>query len=196
MHNHLIIFARVPRFGVGKKRLANEVGPLTALQFQRENLSSLLRRVGKDPRWITWLALTPKAGEYTPPIPIRKLIQPKGNLGQRMGVIMRHMPPGPALVIGNDIPGILCQDVYQAFQMLRTHDAVLGPAMDGGYWAIGLRRRYCFVDPFANVRWSTKFALDDTLKNMQGLRVGYLRSLRDVDTATDLILTGYRRGRS
>ncbi len=196
MHNHLIIFARVPRFGVGKKRLANEVGPLTALKFQRENLSSLLRRVGKDPRWITWLALTPRAGEYTPPIPVRKLAQPKGNLGQRMGAIMRHMPPGPALVIGNDIPGILCQDVHQAFQMLRTHDAVLGPAPDGGYWAIGLRRRYHFVDPFANVRWSTEFALDDTLKNMQGLRVGYLRPLRDVDTATDLILTGYRRGRS
>ena len=56
---HLLIFTRYPRFGTGKSRLAAGAGPGVTLRFQRVMLSMLLLRLSRDPRWTTWLAVTP-----------------------------------------------------------------------------------------------------------------------------------------
>src|SRR5436190_22172268 len=56
---HLVIFARRPRFGIGKSRLAAGAGSGTAWRFQRVMLLTLLQRLGRDPRWTTWLAVPP-----------------------------------------------------------------------------------------------------------------------------------------
>jgi glycosyltransferase A (GT-A) superfamily protein (DUF2064 family) len=105
-----------------------------------------------------------------------------------MGRAFREMPPGPVVVIGADIPGIRARHIAGAFAALGRHDAVLGPAEDGGYWLIGLRRggRAIPKTLFRGVRWSTEHAMADTVLSLGGLRVGFVETLRDVDTARDL----------
>lgn len=183
---HLVIFARLPRFGAGKRRLAAGVGPVRALRFQRVTLALTLLRLGADPRWTTWLAVTPDRSVPWPP-GFGVLPQGKGDLGERMARVARLIPaPGPVLIVGADIPGITTGAVARAFRALGDHDAVFGPAADGGYWAVGLRRRPRFQDPFRDVRWSTEHALADSLANLAGASVAMLDFMDDVDDAESL----------
>lgn len=182
---HLVIFTRLPRYGAGKRRLAAGIGPVQALRFQRVMLAQTLRRLGADPRWTTWLAVTPdRSGPWPPRFGV--LLQGAGDLGRRMARVVKALPPGPLLIIGSDIPGITAGDVARAFRALGDHDAVFGPAMDGGYWAVGFRRRPRLVDPFHNVRWSTEHALSDSLANLAGASVAMLDMREDVDDAASL----------
>jgi glycosyltransferase A (GT-A) superfamily protein (DUF2064 family) len=100
--------------------------------------------------------------------------------------LLDRAPPGPAVIIGTDVPHITRAHIWAAFRLLGRHDAVLGPAEDGGYWLIGLRRRPRILRPFRGVRWSTPHALSDTLANLHGRSVAEVAALFDVDTAADL----------
>jgi len=75
-----------------------------------------------------------------------------------------------------------------AFHALGKSDAVFGPAIDGGYWLVGLAPIRP-ARPFANVRWSTSHTLSDTLANFTNRHVAFLRTLADVDTAADYART-------
>jgi hypothetical protein len=86
---------------------------------------------------------------------------------------------------GSDIPEARAADVAAAFAVLGRADAVFGPAADGGFWLVGFGPRRV-ARPFAGVRWSTAETLADTVANFGGRRVGFVRTLRDVDTAADL----------
>ena len=144
-------------------------------------LALALLRLGADPRWTTWLAVTPDRSVPWPP-GFGVLPQGKGDLGERMARVARLIPaPGPVLIVGADIPGITTGAVARAFRALGDHDAVFGPAADGGYWAVGLRRRPRFQDPFRDVRWSTEHALADSLANLAGASVAMLDFMDDVD---------------
>ena len=188
---HLVIFARRPRLGSGKRRLARDIGAIEALRFQRVMLARLLRRLGRDPRWTTWLGITPdRSGPW--PRGIATLPQGGGDLGQRMARVARHMPPGPVVIIGSDIPDIAASDIAAAFRALGSKSAVFGPARDGGYWLVGLRRRPRFIDPFANVRWSSVYALADTLANLAGKEAAMLRTLSDIDDGEAWRVNGRR----
>ena len=105
--------------------------------------------------------------------------------------ILEFMPRGPVVIIGSDIPGIRPATVAQAFRLLGNHDVVFGPAQDGGYWLVGARRSPRVPSMFSSVRWSGEHALADTLANCLGLRVGYVETKGDIDTADD-----YRRWRA
>ncbi|MEO8813129.1 MAG: DUF2064 domain-containing protein [Caulobacteraceae bacterium] len=182
-----MIFARRPAFGVGKRRLAAGAGELAALRFQRWATFDLIRRLRGSGRWRVWVAITPDR----PAAWVRgaeALPQGSGDLGRRLARVMRALPPGPAVVIGTDAPGIAARDIADAFRALGAHDAVLGPAPDGGFWLIGLRRRPRAPLPFDDVRWSTAQALADTRANLAGRRVALLRTLEDIDD-----LASYRR---
>lgn len=180
-----MLFARRPSYGVGKRRLAADVGDLEALRFARASLGRLRRTLGSDPRWTLWLAISPDrptgwvAGA-------RVIAQGSGDLGQRLSRVLRALPPGPAVILGADAPTVTRQDVAEAFCALGSHDAVFGPARDGGYWLIGLRRRPRHHLPFAGVRWSTEHALADTISAMNGRAVALLRTLEDIDDGPSL----------
>ena len=100
---------------------------------------------------------------------------------------MRRMPPGPVVVIGTDIPDIGPDHVEAAFRALGRREAVFGPADDGGYWLIGLRRRPFCPRLTGPVRWSTAHARADT-ESLLGRRVraAKLETLIDVDNAESL----------
>lgn len=186
LQKHLVVFTRYPSFGMGKRRLATGIGAAQALRFQRVSLAHTLHRLGTDRRWRTWLAVTPdRSGPWRSRIGI--VPQGKGDLGERLLRVATALPRGPVLIIGSDVPGISREIVSDAFHLLAGHDAVLGPSNDGGYWAIGLRRRPRTLNPFRAVRWSSRHALDDTLMNLRGSRVATLPSLDDIDDAATLL---------
>jgi uncharacterized protein len=112
--------------------------------------------------------------------------QEHGDLGQRMGHVFATLPPGPAVIIGTDIPGVTSAMLADAFRALGRSDAVFGPAADGGYWLIGLRRRPRLMLPFAGVRWSSAHALADTRANLAGARITVIDRLADIDDAASL----------
>ncbi len=188
---HVVVFARAPRLGTVKRRLARDVGRIEALRFHRSATEALLRRLGADPRWTTWLAVTPDRAAATGRglwrNSTRLIPQGPGDLGRRMGRALEHLPPGPVVIVGADIPGIRPRHLAQAFGLLGRRDWVIGPAEDGGYWLIGARRRPVLRLPFDRVRWGSPHALTDTLANLAGQSVGVLETLADVDSGADLL---------
>ena len=114
--------------------------------------------------------------------------QGRGGLGRRMQRIFDQCSRGPLIIVGTDIPFITREIIAKAFRELRRADAVFGRAEDGGYWLVGLRRRPKRLAPFENVRWSSRFALADTLRNLRAHRIAFAETLFDIDTEAD-----YRR---
>jgi rSAM/selenodomain-associated transferase 1 len=178
----VILFARAPRLGAVKRRLARGIGAMAALRFYRAQLARTLR-LARDPRWLLELAVTPDHAPARWPRGIARVPQGQGDLGARMGrALGRHRR---AVLVGSDIPDLSRADIAAAFRALGRADAVFGPAEDGGYWLVGLGPRRP-ARPFADVRWSGPHALGDTLANFPGRRIALLRTLRDVDTPEDL----------
>jgi uncharacterized protein len=176
-----------PVAGRVKTRLARGVGTVTATAAYRTMLSTLIARLGKDPRWQTILAISPDDSFASRLLPrlTHRVPQGGGDLGDRLQRVLDVMPAGPVVVIGTDIPAIKRGDIAAAFRALGSHDAVFGPSRDGGYWLVGLKRCPKTVRPFDKVRWSSEHALEDTRKNLSACRVAHLRHLDDVDTQID-----------
>ena len=178
----VIVFARAPRLGAVKRRLARGIGAMAALRFYRAQLAATLR-AARDPRWQLVLAATPDHARTRWPAAAPRRPQGHGDLGARMlRALSRYRR---AVLVGSDIPGLTRDDIAAAFRALGRADAVFGPAEDGGYWLVGFGPRRP-AHPFARARWSTRHALADTLTNFRGRRIALLRRLRDVDTAADL----------
>jgi len=188
--NHLVAFAKTPRLGRVKSRLAADVGAVAATAFYRRTLASVLPPLARDGRWCCWLAVTPdrdarNAGSW--PAGWQPIPQGRGDLGQRMARPLRRLPPGRVVIIGTDIPDIRPHHVARAFEALGASDVVFGPSSDGGYWLIGLDRRHRMLNPFKDVRWSTEYALADTLANFDdGKNIALLETLDDIDDGADL----------
>jgi len=194
----LVVMAREPGLGRVKSRLARDVGWVRATLFYRRTTAHLLKRLGRDPRWRLVLAVTPDRALSSGFWPIEASLrrgQGGGGLGARMGRLMAQMPPGPVVIVGSDIPAIGGAHIARAFKALGSHEAVLGPAEDGGYWLVGLRRRPRLLDPFPGVRWSGPHALADTLANLKGRSVALVDRLGDVDSGADYRALPPRRAR-
>ncbi|QNH60660.1 TIGR04282 family arsenosugar biosynthesis glycosyltransferase [Hymenobacter sediminicola] len=192
MTPHLLIFARHPELGRVKTRLAAGIGPEAALAVYRELLAhtwAVTEHLGVHKT--VWLA-EPPTGPLTMPdqwIGYEQLVQFPGDLGTKMQMAFSHAfsnSAAAAVIIGTDCPGIteaLLQEAYAAFD---THEVVVGPAEDGGYYLLGMRELY--MDLFLNKSWSTDSVLAHTLDDADrlGLRIKQLPVLRDIDDATDL----------
>jgi len=181
--------AKSPLAGRVKRRLAASVGVVSAARFYRTCLAHTLMRLGRDPRWRIVLAVSPDSDVSAPywPRGIERVPQGSGDLGVKMQRLFRRLPPGPAIIVGSDIPAIRPSNIARAFRLLGNGDAVFGRAADGGYWLVGLRRSPRVLAPFANVRWSGPHALADTLRNLQGHRVAFAATLSDVDSEEDYL---------
>lgn len=186
----LVVMVKRPNLGAVKTRLAKSIGSVAATGFYRRTSLNLLRQVAGDPRWQTLIALAPDRAVHEHgvwPQSIPRIGQGPGDLGTRMGRLMRDLPPGPVVIVGSDIPDIRREHIAQAFAAFGNADAVFGPSEDGGYWLVGMKRRPRVVGVFDNVRWSGPHALEDTLRNVvqAGLRFAKLATLADIDTGED-----------
>ncbi|MBC7133584.1 MAG: TIGR04282 family arsenosugar biosynthesis glycosyltransferase [Roseovarius sp.] len=192
----IVVMLKEPRPGRVKTRLGREIGMVAAAWWFRHQVARLLRRI-EDPRWHLLLAVSPDAEGMTSrvwPAHLPRVPQGAGDLGDRMARLLRSQPPGPVCIIGADIPGITRGHIARAFAALGRNDAVIGPAPDGGYWLIGLRRGAAVPAALFNgVRWSGPHARADTIRSLGAARVALIDTLRDVDEARDLSPAGDRR---
>lgn len=196
---HLVLFVRAPRLGAGKRRLARDIGDVAALRFERSMLALLSRRLGRDRRWRLRLAVSPdrarRAGRLWPPgVPVAAQ-GVGGDLGRRMQAALAACPPGPAVLVGADIPDLQAHHIAAAFRALGRRDLVFGPAADGGFWLVGARRCPRLPPLFGPVRWSGPHALDDVLANLPArVSVGFAARLADVDDGVSFRRLAPRRG--
>lgn len=193
---HLLIFAREPVLGRVKTRLAADIGPAAALATYRELLTLTANAVAAAQAPATvWLAEAPAPpANPTQPRPewpgLPWHVQPPADsLGERMHhAFAEAFAAGirRVLIIGTDCPGLTAGLLREAFDQLATHDLVVGPAADGGYYLLGMRQLHSNL--FANKQWSTATVLADTLADAAqlGLRVAQLPTLADIDSAHDL----------
>ncbi len=187
---HVVIFARRPRLGAVKTRLAADVGPGAALRFYRTTLDAVARRLAADRRWTTWIGVTPddsaSDARIWPP-GVGRLAQGGGDLGARMARCMARFGMNPVVVVGSDVPDLSRRHVAAAFEALRHGDLAFGPSGDGGYWLAGAARGARVGGLFRGVRWSGPHALADTVANARpGVRVRMLETLDDVDDGAAL----------
>lgn len=189
MRPKLVIMVKEPRPGRVKTRLGRDIGLTGSAWWFRHQTRALLRRI-EDPRWQTILAVSPdREGLQSPiwPAHVPRVAQGPGNLGDRMRRLLRGLPAGPVCIIGADIPDITRRRIAEAFTALGNQEAVFGPAPDGGYWLIGMKRtRPPSTKILQNVRWSTEHALADSVVSLGEVSVAYVATLRDVDTGADL----------
>ena len=144
MRRHLVLFVRAPRLGVGKRRLARDVGDLAALRFERAMLGLLERRLARDRRWRFRLAVSP--GPRLPPpaaVAARRADRAAGRRRYRGPHASRPrlLPAGAGACWSAPIFRRSPRShVAEAFRLLGRHDLVFGPAEDGGFWLVGARR--------------------------------------------------------
>ncbi|MBI4369894.1 MAG: TIGR04282 family arsenosugar biosynthesis glycosyltransferase [Elusimicrobia bacterium] len=125
--------------------------------------------------------------EDTVPVPF--FLQHGADLGSRLTKAFKHAFQSGAkkvIIIGSDTPHLDPKDISEAFNLLGSRDAVLGPAKDGGYYLIGLKSPNPAL--FNGISWSTSQVLKQTLEriNHQKLSLGLLPSYSDIDTPADL----------
>jgi len=198
IQRHLVLFARAPQLGSGKRRLARDIGAVGALRFERLMLSRSARRLGRDARWRLRFAVTPdracnRKRLWPRGIPVTG--QGGGDLGERMRRALAACPPGPAVLIGTDIPALGPEHIAEAFRLVGKHDLVFGPAEDGGFWLVGARRSPRLPPLFGRVRWSSPRALEDALATLpRNVSVGFAAQLEDVDDGSAYRRLAPRRG--
>ncbi len=203
------VLAKAPLAGSAKTRLAAEVGSARALAAYKDVGERVVRQVAKEFSVCVWFdppdaedavrSWLSEAAEFRP--------QPEGDLGARLtNAFDCHLSEGagPVVTIGADAPGVTAETVRAAVDALgggptvkeqgnRGADVVLGPAVDGGYYLIGLSTPH--PELFRAVPWSTADVLRVTLQTCKKwqLRASLLEPLRDLDTGADLAALGLGR---
>ncbi len=195
-HPALLIFVKNPIPGKTKTRLAKDVGHEKALQmYQRLQEHTRLQAEGL-PDVTRYLHYSDRADnrDAWPNSVFIKMVQVGDGLGERMSQAFDHAfarQHDRVIIIGSDCPGVTTALVQEAFAALLTHDLVIGPALDGGYYLLGM----CHPHPqlFTEMEWSTDHVLKDTLARarVQGLRVKQLTPLSDVDYLEDWLSYGW-----
>lgn len=192
----IILFTRFPEPGQTKTRLIPALGPdgaaalqqrlteeiatrITALCWRRGTTAEIRYTGGDQARMQEWLG---------PRFPF--LDQGSGDLGQRMArAAAAAFASGmkQVLLLGADCPGISTTIMSEALDRLRDTDLVIGPARDGGYYAIGMNRPCPGL--FNDMPWGTDRLLAQTLDRAGGLRlsVHLLAPLQDIDRPEDLV---------
>jgi rSAM/selenodomain-associated transferase 1 len=118
----------------------------------------------------------------------QKRIQSGGDLGERMKTAFNdgfNDGYNKVIIIGSDIYSLEKSDIEKAFHQLNFHDAVIGPATDGGYYLLGLRSNFSSI--FDGKEWSSKNVLYETLIDLKSKSFYLLDYKNDIDNYDDLL---------
>jgi uncharacterized protein len=193
----LVIMARYPQVGTTKTRLARTIGDEETVRLYRAFLTDLAHKFAGQ-AWALHWAYTPAEVDYLSFIAtlaptliehMHAFPQQGAGLGDRLHHVFRWTHDRGyqrTIVIGSDSPQISLKTVEQARKGLDQSDIVLGPADDGGYYLIAMRRPY---DVFRDIPMSTSIVAQKTIElaESQGLKVHTLESLFDIDELPDLM---------
>ncbi len=196
--NRLIVFTRYPEPGATKTRMIPALGPEGAAELHRKLTEHTLRQArrfsaasvevqwtgGNEDAMRTWLG--PDA---------RLRHQSEGDLGARMAEAFRRaFQDGAtrAVLVGCDCPDLGPETYDAAFEALERNEVLLGPALDGGYYLVGIRAKASdtWQTLFNGIDWGTDQVLAQSLARARdaGLRVALLAPLEDVDRPKDLAI--------
>lgn len=190
----VLLFLKAPERGGVKTRLACAIGPEAALEIYRNfvlDTLSMLKKAGRP----TIICYTPEKAKkavaqwlsgHDPFWP-----QTGTDLGERMAAAFARAFSenyGRVLLMGTDIPGLPASVIQEAFDALTRHPAVIGPALDGGYYMIGFTKSGFSPAYFQGIDWSTPRVFAQTIGRMRlnGVSCHILPQRRDIDDWEDL----------
>lgn len=192
LDQHVVIFARQPKLGQVKTRLAATVGDARALEIYVALAERVVASLNEPDAWKLVVRCAPDVARADVERWLGGAVavapQGDGDLGARMSrALTAHLEQGAArvVIVGTDCPDVGPEIVRQAFAALETNDLVYGPALDGGYYLVGARRPVPQV--FVDVPWSSPDTLAVSLERAQSadLSVQLLEPLSDIDTEAD-----------
>lgn len=186
----LIIFYRNPQAGKVKTRLAATLGDEKALEIFVK-LSSHIRDITENLTVdkIVFYSDAIEQGDLWTDTAYLKALQRGDDLGARMkNAFAEGFRSGyiSVCIIGTDCYELTEEVLARSFEALKTADAVVGPARDGGYYLLGMNKP--FPELFDNKPWSTDTVSRKTIEDLDllGLKYAILPVLRDVDTEDDV----------
>nr|WP_249356182.1 TIGR04282 family arsenosugar biosynthesis glycosyltransferase [Maribacter sp. ACAM166] len=187
-NNLLLIFTRNPELGKGKRRLAATVGDESALEIYQFLLNHTVK--------ITSHLYAEKLVYYSEEIWEKdiwdnsrygKKLQQGKDLGVRMSNAFQEGFQNrfqKIIIIGSDMFDLSQEDIENGFKALETNDFVVGPAEDGGYYLLGMKK---FVPQlFKDKDWGTETVLKDTITDLKSEKIALLDTRNDVDYYEDI----------
>jgi len=187
------IMIKYPEPGRVKTRLAGDIGPEQAALICRKITELVMKQTMPDAeKYDRFVFYDPpeRVRDFQSWFPNEKFIAQTGSdVGERMDKAIRHLLKNgaeKAVITGTDIPDLTSRIIIQAFEMLDRADVVVGPALDGGYYLIGMKSS--MPELFCDITWSTKDVFSETIRTLKhsGKSYGVLPVLSDLDTIEDL----------
>ncbi len=193
--NHLIILTRYPEAGKTKTRLISVLGAEAAASLHRQMAEQTvltakqLKQINSCSIEVQFTGGNLELMQQWLGFDLIYQLQSSGDLGDRMGqAFKKSLNQGAKhiITIGTDCPSLTVEILAQAFDYLQTHDLVLGPATDGGYYLIGLNN--WIPELFKGINWGTSTVFQETLSicHQLNLCVAQLPELTDIDRPEDL----------
>ena len=195
--DHLAVFARWPISGRVKTRLSPALSSDLACALYEAMLADVLetgRAAEVETRWLDWADAPQGARWNGRAAGYRESAQRGPDLGERLRTAFEErLARGDRMVvIGADTPELAAADIADGLWKLATHDVVLGPTHDGGYYLLALSRPAPEI--FHDIPWGTEQVLERTIRRAAetGLRVATLETREDVDTPHDVVRLAIR----
>lgn len=187
----LVVFVKNPELGKVKTRLAQSIGEEAALKVYRF-LLNYTKQVADETdcdEVLVYHSLSVNPTDNWKGEKVKNKLQVSGDLGMKMNEAIQSVglsDEGPIVLIGSDCLEITSDIIESAFNSLRDHDIVIGPASDGGYYLIGMNQPESFV--FKNKPWSTDDLFNVTKKEIEknNKKLFVLEELSDIDVEADL----------
>ncbi|MBC5772911.1 TIGR04282 family arsenosugar biosynthesis glycosyltransferase [Pontibacter sp. KCTC 32443] len=186
----LLLFVRAPELGKVKTRLAEAVGPEVALEIYIHLLQHTRQITEKlDAAKAVYFADNIVDDSMWPKEIYQHNLQAEGDLGQKMQTAFEDAFAAgytSVVIIGSDCKQLTQEIIEQAFDVLKTHEIVIGPALDGGYYLLGMNKLY--PELFQNKTWSTATVFAETIYDVERLHLSHklLPELSDVDHVEDV----------
>lgn len=186
----LVLFSKPALPGYVKTRLIGRLSPDQAAELHSAFLGDVSERLaeGNFDFRVAWAL---DSGGSPPDLGLDSMVQIGDDLGDRLFNALSRLSENYPYVgaIGSDHPDLPLSLVHEAFDKLDAGvDVVLGPAHDGGYYLIAMRREAIHRELFCGVEWSSASVLSSTLSRCKSLGLGaeQLQVAFDVDTSEDL----------
>lgn len=192
--NALIIIAKYPETDSVKTRLKGSLPDEQRIAIYVSMLEDTVRKFRAVPHTDTFIAFAPEhAVEYFKRFGIGLISLMEGDLGERMHQAFSELfTKGYHYVclVGTDIPDLSEQTVLNSFELLLSNDIVFGPALDGGYYLVAMKK--LITEVFDQVPWSSNITLKKSIEQAarHGYSVGFTKTLSDIDTVEDLKKAG------
>lgn len=194
--NLLLLFTRNPELGKVKSRLAKDIGEEKALNIYKELLLHT-KKISENLLVDKWVFYSEEIAKND--IWDSNNFEKKLQHGKDLGARMKHaFEEGfeswyeKIIIIGSDIIDLQQKHIERAFESLESHETVIGPSYDGGYYLLGMKK--LIPELFLNKKWGTDSVLKQTIKDLKSHTPTYfLENLNDLDVISDIKPDSYLR---